>query len=371
MDDFAFRKGATYGSLICDLQTHRPVAVLPDRLPETVTSWLKQHSNIEVVSRDGYNGFRQGISGASSSIIQVYDRWHLIKNVKDQLDRYLTVSVPASIIWSSPDLSPEQELTPLEVTMTNQEKEMHERNMKKWAFIQEIQAAHRAGQSVRSLAKVYKLHRHTIGKYVRLTSPPSFTRHSVHPIHSYFDVISYLENEKYTVKSIDAALRKQGYTGTYSAVSRQVAAIRKNKKLNQPQKNSIHQTSRKQLGRWMWKMRNMLNPENLSVLDHCLNKYPNLKGIYQTIQEYRTIIQTFDYPTFLQWMRTLLANHKHPFHQYARRLRSDLEAIKHAFLLPYSNGLLEGQVNRLKTLKRMMYGRANLPLLQKRILYQL
>ncbi|MEI4605957.1 transposase [Bacillus cereus] len=104
---------------------------------------------------------------------------------------------------------------------------------------------------------------------------------------------------------------------------------------------------------------------------YCIKFTEKWRGIYQTIQEYRTIIQTFDYPTFLQWMRTLLTNQKHPFHQYARRLRSDLEAVKHAFLLPYSNGLLEGQVNRLKTLKGMMYGRAHLPLLQKRILYQL
>jgi len=57
---------------------------------------------------------------------------------------------------------------------------------------------------------------------------------------------------------------------------------------------------------------------------------------------------------------------KQPFYFYAKRLRSDLQAIKHAFLLPYSNGVLEGQINRLKTIKRMMYGRAGLDLLEKR-----
>jgi transposase len=58
------------------------------------------------------------------------------------------------------------------------------------------------------------------------------------------------------------------------------------------------------------------------------------------------------------------------FYPYARRLRSDLQAVKHAFLLPYSNGVLEGQINRLKTIKRMMYGRAGLALLEKRVLYR-
>lgn len=74
IDDFAFRKGHSYGTIICDLSTHKPVALLPERYPETISEWLKNHQNIQVVSRDGYQAFRKGIQNASQSILQVYDR---------------------------------------------------------------------------------------------------------------------------------------------------------------------------------------------------------------------------------------------------------------------------------------------------------
>ncbi|WP_445506430.1 ISL3 family transposase [Niallia sp. 03190] len=109
LDDFAFRKGHTYGTLICDLQSKSPLALLPDRLPETVTAWLTKHPYIKVVSRDGFTGFRQGISNASTSITQIYDRWHFIKNAKKQLDSFLSTLVPATITWSEPK-QPSQEI---------------------------------------------------------------------------------------------------------------------------------------------------------------------------------------------------------------------------------------------------------------------
>ncbi|MED1477499.1 transposase [Bacillus pseudomycoides] len=96
-----------------------------------------------------------------------------------------------------------------------------------------------------------------------------------------------------------------------------------------------------------------------------------MRTVYSLIQNYREIIKQSDYERFLQWLRNQLSHREQPFYQYARRLRSDLQAIKHAFVLPYNNGVLVGEVNRLKMIKRMMYGRASLTVLQKRMLYRL
>lgn len=78
-----------------------------------------------------------------------------------------------------------------------------------------------------------------------------------------------------------------------------------------------------------------------------------------------------DLETFLQWLKEQISSKKNPFYYYALRLRSDLQAVKNALLSPYSNGLLEGQINRLKTIKRVTYGRAGLEILEKRVLYRL
>ncbi|MEW4318953.1 transposase [Bacillus thuringiensis] len=83
--------------MIYDLQSHMPLALLPNRESEQVTQWLKTYPHIEVVSRDGFTGFRQAISDANSSILQVYDRWHFIRNAKKQLEKILTASVPSII----------------------------------------------------------------------------------------------------------------------------------------------------------------------------------------------------------------------------------------------------------------------------------
>ncbi|QTD43515.1 transposase [Sporosarcina sp. Te-1] len=102
MDDFAFRKGHTYGTMICDHQQGIPLALLPDRLPETVTAWLERHPSIQVISRDGFTAFRQAITQANPEIHQVYDRWHFIRNAKRQVDTHLATLVPASITWMEP-----------------------------------------------------------------------------------------------------------------------------------------------------------------------------------------------------------------------------------------------------------------------------
>lgn len=103
------------------------------------------------MSRDGFTGFRQAISDANSSILQVYDRWHFIQNAKKHLDTFLLSAVPSTITWCK---TPP---TPIELKLTKAEKVKLARQKQKWDLIQEIQEAYRLGKSICSLAKEYKL----------------------------------------------------------------------------------------------------------------------------------------------------------------------------------------------------------------------
>ncbi|WP_197030908.1 transposase [Bacillus sp. MB2021] len=135
LDDLALRKGHTYGMLIFNLKTHQPIALLPDRRPETVTSWLQKYPAIQMVSRDGFTGFRQGITEANPSIKHIYDRWHFITNAKKQLDSTLSSIVPSTILWweKTTQISADTFLE----TRTEQRK--RNRKETKWELIQEIQ----------------------------------------------------------------------------------------------------------------------------------------------------------------------------------------------------------------------------------------
>jgi len=204
LDDFAFRKGHTYGTLICDLQSNTPLALLPDRLPETVTAWLMKHPFIKVVSRDGFAGFRQGISNASTSIAQIYDRWHFIRNAKKQLDSFLSTFVPATITWSEPPQPA------LEIPLTRAEQTIKNRRDKKWELIQEIQQAHKNGQNISRLAREYGLNRRTVQKYIKMIDPPLCQRHRNRPSDLYDEQIIKLEKEGNTVKKLMTLSENRG-----------------------------------------------------------------------------------------------------------------------------------------------------------------
>lgn len=62
VDDFAFKRGRTYGTIILNLETHRPVELLPDRSATTLAAWLKLHGEIEIVSRDRSTEYARGAS---------------------------------------------------------------------------------------------------------------------------------------------------------------------------------------------------------------------------------------------------------------------------------------------------------------------
>lgn len=121
---------------------------------------------------------------------------------------------------------------------------------------------------------------------------------------------------------------------------------------------------------WIWKPKS--TPEEArQLLERSFKMYPSLQSFYETVQNFREIYDKRDYPAFLKWLKEQLSSRKNYLYTCALRLRSDLQAIQQAFLTPYSNGIVEGHVHRLKLIKRMMYGRGKLDLLEKRVLYRL
>ena len=80
IDDWAWRKGQRYGTLICDLERRRVIDLLPDREPATVEAWLRAHPQVEVVARDRNGGYGSAITKALPEAVQVADRWHLLEN---------------------------------------------------------------------------------------------------------------------------------------------------------------------------------------------------------------------------------------------------------------------------------------------------
>jgi len=92
IDDFAFRRGHTYGTILLNLETHRPVDLLPDRSAETIAHWLRQHPGVEIISRDRSKDYQRGATDGAPDAQQVIDRWHVLKILREAIERFLSHS---------------------------------------------------------------------------------------------------------------------------------------------------------------------------------------------------------------------------------------------------------------------------------------
>src|SRR3954465_10838500 len=89
VDDWALSKGATYGTILVDLERHRVVDLLPDRSAPTLADWLRRHRGIRAVARDRSSGYARGLSLGAPRAVQVADRWHLLLNLRQMVERWL------------------------------------------------------------------------------------------------------------------------------------------------------------------------------------------------------------------------------------------------------------------------------------------
>ena len=363
LDDFSFRKGHRYGTLICDLITHQPLAILPERTTEIVEEWLQRHPYIQVVSRDGSKTYREAISNANPTIQQVSDRWHLLKNAREALEKWLEQQLPSQIELSTAQPKP--------IDIVSKETPINE---SKWQLIQQVQQDVAAGLPVTHVAKKHQISRGTVYNYLKQHTPPGKTERKSKPaqlkLQPYYESIIAFEAQQLTLKQILKKIKAEGYQGSTSAVRRFLEPYRakKKKQFAQTIENLI---SRRQVTQFIWAGYDALDEEQQKLFAKCLQLYPCLVQAETIVQEYRELFQNKDVNALIDWMKKQLTNKLSPLHHHSIGIRKDIAAVKNALTFSYSNGLLEGQVNRLKWIKRMMYGRAKSDLLEKRMQYQL
>ncbi|CAM2064760.1 ISL3 family transposase [Sulfidibacter corallicola] len=87
VDDFAFRRGQRYGTILVDLERHKPVDLLEDRGAANLSDWLQTHPGVEIISRDRWRPYANAATTSAPKAIQVVDRWHLRKNLTELLER--------------------------------------------------------------------------------------------------------------------------------------------------------------------------------------------------------------------------------------------------------------------------------------------
>lgn len=390
VDDWSFRARQT-GTLLVDLERHQPVDVLLGSDEEVFASWLCDHPGVEIISRDRGVSYLKGATKGAPNAKQVLDRWHLCKNLEEVLQKALArqIDVLRQAGQESQGENQDQPAAPASLARPRGRQRKPPRRkapspspQRAWqlTMYQQVHELAASGISHREIASRLQIQRQTVRKYLRM---PEFVdrRHSPFPSHLE-PYRAYLqqrwEQGEVMIKRLWQEIQQQGFTGSYNSLWKFlhtwplpagmvssptsvsfVPAVRA-----MPTTRTPRQT--------MWLL--LRDPEELSEADAAYQQAlfrlaPSLENCSALGQAFLQMIKKRERDAFLPWLTQAKACPVDEMRRFALGLESESDAALAALTEPWSTGQVEGQITRLKLLKRQMYGRANIDLLCLRVLH--
>jgi transposase len=403
VDDFAFRKGQTYGTLLVDLQRHQPIDMLGDRSADTLATWLEQHPGVEIITRDRAADYATGASRGAPQAIQVADRFHIVSNLRETMQRLLerqqaalrgAVLTPPAELAELPEVPPVS--APSATTLpaasatepqTRHEQDRQHRRNRRLARYTEIRALHEQGQGIRAIARQLAISRQTVRRSLRADQFPEQGDRPVRPskLDSY---IPYLHQQLATGNDNALALWRDlrdhhGYTGSRTTVSSWVAQQRQRYPATRTRRarrsgrpptaagaspRPARVLSARQASWLLVRGPDELEPGDRAIVERLCQLSPDVQIAYPLAQEFRRIVRERHSDALAGWISRAKASGLAELQSFATGIRRDQAAVSAALTLPFSNAQVEGQINRLKYIKRSAYGRAKLDLLRQRVL---
>lgn len=392
VDDFALLKGRRYGTIVVDFETYRPIELLEGRSAEILAVWLKKHPKLRIIGRDRSTEYERGIEVGAPQAVEVLDRWHLLKNLRQSAEHILEGNSAALSGITLPAKSEEKDAPVEHAPAPRSSKEQAASaasRAKLLARYRKVKKLHSQGMSMLAICRALGMSRGAVRRYVHADSFPERRRHP--PQASMLDPFTpYLakrwEEGCHVAMQLWREIREQGYPGAQGRVlqwarrrrrepapttpGRYVDSMRRKTSKNSkrsPQKASRPLSSR----RLAWMM--VGDPEELCseerrALQQAIEACADVAVVYPLVQRFASMVRSRKAGEFEGWLEASLSCGVKGFETFATGLKREQSAVEAALSLPYSNGQTEGQVNRLKMIKRQMYGRASFELLRRRFL---
>jgi transposase len=381
IDDWAFRKGHRYGTILVDLEQRRIVDLLEDRKAETLAPWLSQYPGLEVVSRDRAPAYAEAARKGAPKAVQVIDRWHLIQNLVEALERCLLRFRPAlkaaagvgdSILGPLPR-STEATLVPWQQRAEAASQQKHASRVERY---EQMRTLRDAGFTVLDISQIVGATRRTVYRYLAVGGPPERPRPHrsgrgvLAPYEAYL-IQRWAEGCRNRTR-LFREIRLQGYQHS----ARTVSLFLKRLSDEQPS-TSTAVPSRRMMTRvpsarhvaslLVWR-KERLPEEERNYLRRLCDQEPTIARAYELAQEFVAMARERTGQGFDAWLTRATTSEITELDRFARGLTDDRAAVEAGLSQEWSNGQTEGQVNKLKLLKRQMYGRANFDLLRRRVL---
>lgn len=396
IDDWALARGHRYGTIFVDLQQHRPLDLIAGREMTEVRNWLAQHPGIRVVARDRAGAYGQAARQALPQAVQVTDRWHLLNNLSEMAERVLlgcqqalrtaTASVNAelrhpNVVVMEPTQTPSTP-GPTPVATTRRE----QRRALRLDRFEEVRRRHGQAQALRSIARDMGLSANTVRKFVRADGFPESARRAtsrsmLDPWREHLES-RWMEGCSNTAE-LWREIQAKGYRGGASQVRLMFSLRRPMPPADAcPIPSSppgTHRTTpsarrvRARLFGRTWASKQDTAQARLwwrRYLDELCRVAPDVEKVRRLGRQFIDIVRQQSAQALSGWLEQAQASGVEPLQRFASGIEADRDAVIAALSTPWSSGQVEGQINRLKYLKRQMYGRAGMDLLRIRVLYR-
>lgn len=380
IDDWAYRKGHTYGTILVDRETGKAVDLIRSRDKEDIISWLKAHPDIETVTRDRAECYIRSIRSALPDAVQIADRFHLVVNYSDSISRIAQkllatlkrAKTGKPVSSGHTDDKEIRQIIDLACGGTGS------LGKDKKELVLEAKKLHRKGHSKNKVAEILQLNFRTVQKYIDRELDQIRTGRDPRVDYSVYleDLISgYCSGEK--LSAVFRKMEKKGFKGTRRGLSARFgpiykqgkqknsqATLAKMKKQYLPQtispgKLTIYLTNRN--------YKKILSADEIGLFRKLKNKTPLIRELWVLSQGFRTLFEQKSTGLFREWIDQVMNSSFKSLKGFVKGLIKDLDAVKAAIIYDDNNGLTEGNVNRLKNIKRQMYGRAGFELLRRKV----
>jgi transposase len=325
VDDWAWRKQQRYGTMLMDLERRRVIDLLPVRSATSFAEWLRLHPGVEMITRDRCGLYAEGGREGAPSAVQINDRYHLMSNLAEAVERevqQLQVQARAELAGSV-EAKGSGRATLIEARRQRCRQARYEK------YLAVVELGHQ-GHTQLAIAEKFGMGAETVARWLRA---PEFPERRIRSDRQR-DRARFLQDQE---RGLHPAMAR-----THFSADRIAALLLKPSRVM----SAVQQRYR----------------------DSFLRFCPGAYRVRKLALQFRAMLRWRRTSRLAQWIATVTSSGFSFLAQFARTLRRDLGAVELAIETPWNNGPIEGQINRLKVIKRQMYGRAGFELLRARVL---
>jgi transposase len=391
IDDFSFRRGRTFGTIVVDLQTHKVLDVLPDRTADTSAAWMAAHPEIALVSRDRGGDYAAAARKGAPAATQTADRFHLLKNLGEALEGVLARHLAAQrkrqtatpraapILALQTQESPH--VPPKNVALSQAKRE------ERLAQYQQVVALREQGFSQTAIAEHVGIGHATVSRWLRNgTFPEQKPRPRSASVDPHLpQLVERWKEGLHTIAQLHRELVADGYSHQYNSVYRRLArsaSVGREKRCTRsaPSGQEKHKATdqlpqppvlARQAMFLFLRRPAELEAEEQETLALLRSLHPEIDQAYELVQQFAQMVRMRTGEHLDAWLCQVKESRIREFQGFVSGVIRDKAAVTAGLTLSQNNGVVEGKVNKLKLIKRMGYGRAGFALLRQRVLHAL